>query len=97
MVKELQTQSELGAMMVKEAQDREERVKHGASTIVLHEVGEYYQAYGESAADLGRYAGVGLMQRASIIYAEFPQRWEAMIFPKMVKKGYKLMIVEHEG
>lgn len=78
----------------KEAKSEEYREKYGQSTIVLFRVGDFWEAYGECAADLARATGVTLSIQNGMKLAAFPKRSEDVYFPKLVREGFKVALVD---
>lgn len=70
------------------------RTKNGKNTIVLFEVGNNYEAYNESADALHDICKTPLTTEGSITSTEFKTENADVIFPKMIRKGYKFCIFE---
>ena len=81
-------------MKIRAAKAAEAREKYGNNTIVLFEVGDYYEAYNESAETLHEICKQILYFNGNISSTEFRKECTDWIFPKMIKNDYKLVIFD---
>lgn len=72
----------------------EVRKNHGENTIVLFEVGDFMETYGESAVDMARTLGLTLTYSGNITVSAYPSKANDTYFPKLVREGYKLCVYE---
>lgn len=78
----------------KEAKSEEYREKYGQNTIVLFRVGDFWEAYGECAADLARATGVTITIQNGIRTAAYPKRIEDNYLPRIVREGFKVVLID---
>jgi len=69
------------------------RAKNGAKTIVLFNDGNKYSAYGASALLLNTFVNVEVIVENNIHIASVKQDLEFMLFPRLVKAGFKIVII----
>lgn len=69
------------------------RNKYGDNTIVLFEVGDFYETYGEGAQQMAKAIGVTLRMVDRVKNAAFPVKAEHTYFPRLVREGFKLCIM----
>lgn len=69
------------------------REQFGTRTITLYHEGEALKAYGESASDLAQATGLQLNTKCGLDYLEFYYGMRDMIYPRIVKHGYKACII----
>lgn len=79
-------------LKIRAAKAAEAREKYGNNTIVLFEVGDYYEAYEESAEALHEICKQILFFNNPISSTEFRKECSDWIFPKMIKADYKICI-----
>ena len=72
----------------------ENRKRFGASTITLYHEGEALKAYGQQAMDLANAIGAHTTMDGGIHYLEFEYYKRDMHYPRLVKKGYKVCIID---
>ena len=82
-------------MQVKANWTNDIRTKNGKNTIVLFVVGNYFEAYNESAEALHDICKIPLFFMGSISSTDFKKESADWIFPKMIRKGYKFCIFEN--
>lgn len=71
------------------------RTKHGDNTIVLFVRDGFYEAFEESAKSLHVICHARLISCGNIIYTYFKKDSDFWVFPKMIRKGFKLCIIEN--
>lgn len=81
-------------VMIRANKAEEVRKNHGENTIVLFEVGDFYETYGEGALQMAKTIGVTLRHSGNIKEAAFPTKAEYTYFPKLVREGFKLCIYQ---
>lgn len=81
-------------VMIRANKAEEVRKNHGENTIVLFEVGDFYETYGEGALQMAQATGVTLRHSGNIKEAAFPIKAAYIYFPKLVRKGFKICIKE---
>lgn len=64
------------------------------NTICLFEVGNYLEAYEESATILSSTLGLPIDKSGNINFSGFTQRDSVRYFPVLVRKGYKIAIFD---
>ena len=79
---------------VRAAKSEELRAKYGDNTIILHELSYYYQAFDDDAKKLEELTNCKAYQFAGLTIAEFTKKNADIIFPRLVRNGYKLAIIE---
>lgn len=70
--------------------------KYGESTIVLFEVGDTYETYNENAEEVHTECKFPLNHYGNIAHLDFPKSCSNWVFPKMVRAGFKICIMEEE-
>lgn len=70
--------------------------KHGNNTIVLFQIGNQYEAYNESAEQLHTICEFPIIHHGNITTLEFNQDCDFWVFPKMIREGYKICVMEKE-
>lgn len=90
----LQTNARNTTWSTKSKITAEYRQKYGTNTIVLFKRGDWYVAYNECADAVVESTGITLEKRAGIRYAEFPAKASDIYFPRCLRKGYKICIIE---
>lgn len=73
--------------------------EHGQNTIILFKVGDVLKAYDEDAVIIAKYCGlvynnVGTKDNCTITDITIASDKDYMIYPRMVKEGYKLCVIE---
>lgn len=91
----IQTIAQHANRMVRAERANDFRAKYGDNTIVLFKVGDFYTTYGEGARQMAQAIGVTLRILSDIEEAAFPIKAEATYFPRLVREGYKLCIIEN--
>lgn len=81
-------------MMTRAAKSSEMREKYGKNTIVLFDRGDRLVAYNESAEALANATGLTAESISGIITAEYPKEKDYVFFPRCVREGYKIAIIE---
>lgn len=71
------------------------RTNHGDNTIVLFVRDQFYEAVGESAKSLHEICHARLISCGNITYTYFKKECDFWVFPKMIRKGFKLCIIEN--
>lgn len=72
---------------------RSMREENGQSTIVLFEIGSTYEAYDESAELIHMNCKTHIVYTETFAFTDFKKDCEDWIFPRMIRKGYKLVII----
>ena len=90
------TLTEFGKDKIRATKEQEMRVKHVSSTLVLFEIGNYYVMYGESARAAAEVLNTETHERNREDIFEIPTRLDYMYFPKLVKRGYKMVIIDND-
>lgn len=70
------------------------RAKHGTNTIVLFAVGNYYEAYNESAVEVHKHCKFTLGHTPSFSHVTFKKSCDYWVLPKLVRAGFKICIIE---
>lgn len=70
------------------------RKRSGNNTIVLITTGEYYKAVDESARNLHAICNTRLISCGSISYTYFQSHDDYWVFPKLIREGFKLCIID---
>lgn len=81
-------------MKVRAEQSADYRKKYGNSTIVLFHQGGCYLGYGQNADDLSKATGLTVQFRNGRQFAEFPEKSSDIYFPRCVREGFKIAIIE---
>lgn len=81
-------------VMIRANKTEEVRKNHGENTIVLFEVGDFMETYGQSAVDMARTLGLTLTHSGNIKVSAYPSKANDTYFPKLVREGYKLCIYD---
>lgn len=68
--------------------------KHGINTIVLFEIGNTYEAYNENAEQLHTICKFPIIHYGNLATLDFKKDCESWVFPKMIRAGFKLCIME---
>lgn len=89
----LQTICQFATGKVRMAKDAEYREKYGENTIVLFESETTYTCYDISASKVSKSTGIYLNNIDGIISGHFPKRCEDTYFPKLIRDGYKIAIL----
>lgn len=71
------------------------RTKHGENTIVLFVRDGFYEAVEESAKSLHVICHARLISCGNITYTYFKKDSDFWVFPKMIRKGFKLCIIDN--
>lgn len=82
-------------MKIRAAKAAELREKYGNNTIVLFAVGDSYEAYNDSAEALHDICKQPLFFMGNISSTDFRKKCADWIYPKMIKEGYKICILEN--
>lgn len=90
----LQTICQYATNKVRAAKSAEMREKYGNNTIVLFESETHYMAYDASAEDLSRATGIYLNNIDGMITGWFPKKADTTYFPKCIREGYKIAILD---
>lgn len=93
----IQTIAQYANIMVRAEKANDFRTKYGENTIVLFEVGNTYEAYNESAEALHDICKLALIYFGNIATADFKKESDFWVFPKMVREGYKLCIIDKQS
>ena len=89
------TLSEFGKDKIRATKEQELRTDHGSSILVLFEIGNYFVMYGESARAAAEVLNTETHERNREEIFEIPTRLDYMYFPKLVKRGYKMVIIQN--
>lgn len=70
------------------------REKYGLNTIVLYELGAQCTAYGQSATEIAKATGRTIDHQKGIDIVTFPKTSEDIYLPRLVREGYKIVIIK---
>lgn len=79
---------------VRLAKSQDIRLKHGENCIVLFDIGDYYEAYGDSANDLGDVLYQHVEDDRGTAKFLLLKNKDYVYLPKLIKAGYKVCITE---
>ena len=82
-------------MMVRAQKAEDIRTKSGENTIVLFGIGNTYEAYNESAEELHTICKFPIIHFGKIAHLDFKKDCDFWVFPKMVREGFKICIIEN--
>lgn len=89
----IQTICQFATERVRAAKSEEFRAKYGDNTIILHELSYSYQAFDDDAKKLEEHTNCKAYQFAGLTIAEFTKKNAVAIFPRLVRLGYKIAIL----
>lgn len=92
---DIQTINHQANLMIRAQKSEDIRTKSGSNTIVLFAVGNTYEAYNESAEQLHTICKFPIIHYGNIPTLDFKKNCDAWVFPKMVREGFKLCIIEN--
>lgn len=92
---DIQTIVQHANLMIRAQRADDIRKKNGSNTIVLFVIGNYYEAYNESAEQLHTICKFPIIHYGNIPTLDFKKDCDAWVFPKMVREGFKLCIIEN--
>lgn len=81
-------------LKVRAAKSAEMREKYGNNTIVLFQSETQYMAYDASAEDLSKATGIYLNKIDGITSGWFPKKSDAIYFPRCIREGFKIAILD---
>lgn len=70
------------------------RQKNGQNTIVLFELGNYYEGYNESAEALHDILQFPITSMGKISITYFKKTCDYWVFPRLIREGYKICIYQ---
>ena len=68
--------------------------KYGDCTIVIYQIGDYYKAYGKSADRITETINQLPLIENGIMTYEFKKSNQDILFPRIVKNGYKIAVIK---
>lgn len=72
----------------------EYRTKYGNNTLVLLSVANTYECYNETAEELHKFCKFPIIYYGDIPFVDFKKECDIWVFPKLVREGFKLCIIE---
>lgn len=70
------------------------RHAHGTNTLVLYKDGQTYESYGTSAEIIHDICRTSLTYTGDIATIDFPSKALDIYIPKLIVKGYKIVILD---
>lgn len=67
--------------------------KFGTNTIVLLEIGNRYETYNKSAAQLHTICKFPIIHYGNTATLDFKKDCDTWVFPKMIREGFKICII----
>lgn len=89
----IQDLAEHAGALTRAKKAEEYRKKFGEKTIILFEIGDFYETYEAGAVQMAHALGVTLRHCGNIKEAAFPSKAKDTYFPKLIRSGYKICIM----
>lgn len=86
---------EHGTMQMRATQASDIMLKHGANTIVLFHIGNTYETYNDNAEQVHKVCKFPIIYYGKIAHLDFKDSCDFWVFPKMVREGFKICIIEN--
>lgn len=91
---EMNIQNQNASIQARAAMASDIIAKHGRNTIVLFDTGEQYETYNESAEQVHTHCKFEIIHYGDMAYVDFKKWCDFWVFPKLVREGYKICILE---
>lgn len=67
--------------------------QYGDNTIVLFEIGDMYETYNDNAEQIHTICKIPIIHYGNLPYLDFKKTNEDWVFPKMIRRGFKISIM----
>lgn len=94
MIKNISNNSQLNNIMLKANKAAEIISKNGASTIVLFESERYFETFNDNAEQIHKFCKFQIIHYGKIAHLDFKKECSNWVFPKMIREGYKICIMQ---